>query len=287
MAPHEKDENGHAAGHDAPHGAGGASHGGHDAGGGGHGGHGGEHGHEEHEEGHGGPHEEKPPGAPGWIVSFADMIINLLCFFILMNTFASRQEAGLIADGLGSFRGVGIGGGGPNAMSGGEVGSIDLGAGRVRYRPPKALNTKMLTAPKKDEDDTNRDSLRETTKHALKGDGIVRIPVEIIFAPGSSELTDEQKTALDIIGPILKTQGLTLRIDGYAYAEPCESIRGMAVRRAQTVRKYLVEKCGVDDALVNTIGYGSSGTGKEKHANRVVQDQLGRRIAVIYVIPKA
>lgn len=26
------------------------------------------------------------------------MIINLLCFFILMNTFANRQEAGLVAD---------------------------------------------------------------------------------------------------------------------------------------------------------------------------------------------
>lgn len=285
MAPHEKDEHAKAETHGKPHGqhTGGGDHGGHGA----HDGHSGDHGHDEHEEGHGPPHEEKPLGAPGWIVSFADMIINLLCFFILMNTFASRQEAGLIADGIGSFRGVGIGGGGPNAMSGGEVGSIDLGAGRVRYRPPKALNTKMLTEPKKDEDDANRDSLRETTKHALKGDGIVRIPVEIIFSPGSTELTAEQKTALDIIGPILKTQGLTLRIDGYAYAEPCESIRGMAVRRAQAVRNYLVDQCGVKDALVNMIGYGSSGTGKEKHANRVVQDQLGRRIAVIYVIPKA
>ena len=56
-------------------------------------------GHERHK-----PHEhEAPPGVPPWLISFGDMMTLFLCFFIVLVTMAPKQDAGLIAAGLGPF----------------------------------------------------------------------------------------------------------------------------------------------------------------------------------------
>jgi outer membrane protein OmpA-like peptidoglycan-associated protein len=253
----------------------------------GHGGHDGGHGGGAHEEhgGHKGPHEEKPMGAPGWIVSFADMIINLLCFFILMNTFAAKPQCGFVADGIGAFKGTSVTTGGPSAIGGGEIGAVDLGASKVRYRPPDAVNPKLLEEESGDAHDANRDSLRQTIKKSLLQEGVSRVPIEIIFAPGEHELSGAHRQALDVVGATLRNLSVNVRIDGYAYAEPCDDIRDMAVRRADAVRNYLVKRHGIAEARLRTVGFGSSGAGAEKHKNRVVQDRLGRRIALLYIIP--
>lgn len=233
------------------------------------------------------PPEDKPPGAPSWIVSFADMITNLLTFFILLNAFANSQQAGFIADGLGSFRDVALKAGGPSHMDGGKIGAVDIGASRVRYRPPDALNPEMLDDVQGDIRDHNRDALRQTVKAALKADRVTRIPVELIFEPAKAELTDAHKKALDIIAPTLREFRVDLRIDGYAYAEPTTEIRDLAVSRANAVRDYLSGVHGIEIGRMFTVGYGSSGIGIEKRANRIIQDRLGRRIAIIYLVPRA
>lgn len=232
------------------------------------------------------PPEDKPPGAPSWIVSFADMITNLLTFFILLNAFASTQQAGFIADGLGSFRDVAMRAGGPSHLDGSKVGAVDIGASRVRYRPPDSVNSAMLDDVRGEVDDHNRDSLRQAIKKSLKDDRVSRLPMELIFDPGKDTLTDAHKKALDIVAPTLKEFRVDLRIDGFAYAEPTDEIRSLAIGRANAVRDYLIRTHGLKGERIFSVGYGSSGIGIEKRANRVIQDRLGRRIAIIYLVPK-
>ena len=43
---------------------------------------------------------------PGWVVSFGDMITNLLACFVLMQSLASAQEESLFSAGIGSFKRV-------------------------------------------------------------------------------------------------------------------------------------------------------------------------------------
>lgn len=224
-------------------------------------------------------------GAPGWIVSFSDMVTNLMTFFILLGTFATKQEAGLISDGIGSFRSAVYGGGSGPGVIGGESGTVDLGHARVRYRAPDSVNSSMLEEQEGDITDSNRDSLRDAAKNALKRDAISRIPMEIIFDLSDATLSDAHKRALDVVGPMLRPMTVRLRIDGYAYAEPCDDIRSMALRRAEAVREYLVKAHKIDAARIDCIGFGSSGMGAKNRPNRIVQDYLGRRIAYINLLP--
>ena len=48
-------------------------------------------------------HEDAGLGTPPWLISFGDMMTLFLCFFIVLVTMAPVRDAGLIADGLGSF----------------------------------------------------------------------------------------------------------------------------------------------------------------------------------------
>ena len=54
------------------------------------------------------------PGCPLWIVSFADMISNLVIFFILMATFGAKNAANLEATGGGRDREAGVLAAGPD-----------------------------------------------------------------------------------------------------------------------------------------------------------------------------
>ena len=47
--------------------------------------------------------EEKKAGAPAYIVSYSDIVTNLLAFFILLQVFASHQDPELFNAGRGSF----------------------------------------------------------------------------------------------------------------------------------------------------------------------------------------
>ena len=85
-----------------------AAHGAHDAHGGGeheaHAEHGAEHAAHDAHAGHGKHREhEHPPGVPPWLISFGDMMTLFLCFFIVLVTMAPKQDAGLVAAGLGPF----------------------------------------------------------------------------------------------------------------------------------------------------------------------------------------
>ncbi|HUT61443.1 MAG TPA: flagellar motor protein MotB [Phycisphaerae bacterium] len=51
------------------------------------------------------PHDE-PIAVPSWVVSFGDMITNLLACFVLLLSLASSQDSTLFKVGMGSFRRV-------------------------------------------------------------------------------------------------------------------------------------------------------------------------------------
>ena len=80
----------------------GHGHGGGDSHGGGHGdGHGGKKKHKKHHGGgHGGGHEEGHEGAPEWLISFADMVMLMMGFFVIMFAMNLQPKGGNAGGGV-------------------------------------------------------------------------------------------------------------------------------------------------------------------------------------------
>lgn len=230
--------------------------------------------------------DEPPGGAPLYMVSFGDMMTIMLTFFILLCSYATERQAGFVSDGVGSFKSVINAMGLPGVMPSDKY-PVDLGARQVQYKPVGALNSQLLTDAQSLEHDLNRDALRDVVKDSLKQDDVTRIPVEFIFDRRDISLSDDHRAALDIIAPLIQGKNLRVRIEGYAYEEEADrrETRSIAHVRASAVANYLAEIHGIAAEDLSVLGYGSGGKGPTNSQNRVVQDRLGRRIVLIYLVP--
>ena len=89
------------------------------------------------------PPEPDQQGCPMYMLSFGDMMTNLLCFFILLCAFTNERRVGFISDGLGAFRKALLAHGMPGVLKSDTL-PMDLGAKRVLFRPSKAVMPRML-----------------------------------------------------------------------------------------------------------------------------------------------
>ncbi|QDK36454.1 OmpA family protein [Bdellovibrio sp. NC01] len=85
---------------------------------------------------------------------------------------------------------------------------------------------------------------------------------QIVFAPGSSKLSDDTKAALDQIAQRMKTGSESferIRVAGYGDAGGSASKNlTLSQSRADNIKKYLVSQ-GVPDGKLEAIGMGSTG----------------------------
>ncbi|MEZ6195532.1 MAG: OmpA family protein [Planctomycetota bacterium] len=232
--------------------------------------------------------EDPPPaGAPLYMVSFGDMITIMLTFFILLCSYATQRQAGFVADGVGAFQVVLDTLGLPGVLPGVRQ-PVDLGATKVRYMPAGAINYELLETEDGQLDDLNRNALRDVVKKALTSDEVVQLPTVFVFDYRQTTLSADHRAALDAVATLLRRGRVRLRIEGFAYQEelPPRETRALAAARARAVGDYLTDQYGIARSRIDTVGAGSGGAGKENRANRQVQDFLGRRIAIIYLVPE-
>ncbi len=230
--------------------------------------------------------DDGPSGAPLYMVSFGDMMTILLTFFILLCSYSKERQAGFISDGVGSFKNVVNAMGLPGIMPGDRY-PVDLGASRARYRPAGALNDQFLTDAEGRVTELNRNALRQVVRDALKKTSMTRLPVTLIYDRRETEVSADHRALLDVVAPLLQKQNLTIRIEGYAYEEGLDAraTQETAVARSLSVARYLQEAFGIAERKMRMTGYGSGGAGPERVAERRIQDRLGRRIVLIYLLP--
>lgn len=79
--------------------------------------------------------EAEPTSVPGWVISFGDMITNLLACFVMMQAFATTQDKTLFKAGMGSYRRAVSQCGLPNWMFGKDDGP-EFDYRKIKYPTP-------------------------------------------------------------------------------------------------------------------------------------------------------
>lgn len=217
------------------HGERGAAHGGHEQahGADSHGGHGG---HKAHEHDH-------PPGVPPWLISFGDMMTLFLCFFIVLVTMAPKQDAGLVAAGLGPFVAALENSGNDLPLTGSETLS-KVNTYRKRFGLAEITEDQLIGAA---EIPASHD-VEKLVKEALRPYAEMMQPLVAQFAPGSAELDDNGRRYLALLADTLRPgfrQSLVLEghADDAGPAHGGDDAR-LAAARALAVKRYLVDEHG-------------------------------------------
>lgn len=124
-------------------------------------------------------------------------------------------------------------------------------------------------------------SLSEREEIAQIASSKPKIDLEIRFDYNSAEISKDSTQAVQELGKALSQaslKGQTFVVAGHTDAQGTDEYnQGLSERRADTIKRYLVEKFGINGSDLVTVGYGES---KPKDANAPM-DAANRRVQVV------
>lgn len=197
--------------------------------------------------------KEEPIAVPTWVLTFGDMVTNLMACFVMLQAMASTQDRTLFNAGLGSFKRAVAQFGLPDWMFGKEDRS-DYGHRQPRYPTEEA--------PGKDPDSVRRiidaedEHIRQTFKKLqdeletrsddLPRRALLEVVAPLTFAAGSHELAAADRDWIHALGRQLKQDvrldDVSIYVVGLTGGSDAD-LRGaaLAARRAAGVEQALRE----------------------------------------------
>ncbi|MDH5581699.1 MAG: OmpA family protein, partial [Bdellovibrionales bacterium] len=243
-----------------------------------------------------------PPGLPGWMATFSDLITLLLTFFVLLLSFAKTESAKYEAA-LGSIRNA-FGG---NVLKQGEV----LQPGKSPDNQPVMMESAEIIKPFPidfltmegmfDKHEINRESaedldqmksdlkefdLQENVTIYEMPEGIkVRINDKIYFKKGSVQIEDISVEVFEKVVKLLSNKGWTLFIEGHASKGETSSDGSrdafiLSSLRAAAVAKTIIRR-GVQSSRVSSVFYGDSRPERIPGKSELENQELSRRVDFI------
>jgi len=207
----------------------------------------------------------EPPGdegLPAWMATFADMVTLLLCFFVLLLSFAEQSEE-KYRDALGSIKG---------AFGVKEVRAI---SDQMALFNTSSEATKDMASQISHDDRLllgvimRIKSLIENTDNDLKEgagvtadrDGVVfSANSSAMFKPGTAELEPRAHEILDSVIKVLKDYKLNLVVRGHTDDRPISTKQfpsnwELSAARAAVALDYILQKGGIEISRAKAVGY--------------------------------
>jgi chemotaxis protein MotB len=209
------------------------------------------------------PPEEPPAdeGLPAWMATFADMVTLLLCFFVLLLSFAEQSEE-KYRDALGSLKG---------AFGAKEIRAVsedmaqfntssaakDL-ASKISHDERLLLGVVMRIKSLLDDEDVE---LKEGTGVTADRDGVVfSANSASLFKSGSAELTADSSRILDKVIKVLMDYKLHLVVRGHTDDRPVSTKKypsnwELSAARAAVALNYIIGNGGIEINRAKAVGY--------------------------------
>jgi chemotaxis protein MotB len=178
--------------------------------------------------------EASGPGTPPWLISFGDMMTLFLCFFIILVTMAPKQDAGLVAAGVGEFvnvlEGTGVGG-----ALGGNARMEKVNEFRQRFGLQPLTLDEYLAGQPETKSSPNLDKL---VQNSLSDYSELSQPAIVEFDAGSATLTPEATKQVDMLASVLNpAKGQLLVLEGHSGRDST-----LAAKRAFAIRQRFVDE---------------------------------------------
>jgi chemotaxis protein MotB len=203
-----------------------------------------------------GPEEEPKNeyGSPAWVITFSDMVTLMLCFFILLLSFANTDSE--------SFRSA--------------AGSVRQAFGAARPAAPRPAGAEssveppaMPAAPSVAKAPATLERVRAYLSQRGLSDAVdviesprgvvLRAKDRVLFATADADLNPAGLAVLDTVKALALGFEGRLAIEGHSDDRPMQSARfpsnwELSSARAGAVLRYLLEQ-GLDTSLVYVAGY--------------------------------
>ncbi len=225
-----------------------------------------------------GQEEECIKGAPGWVVTFGDMMSLLLCFFVLIISFSTmdvikyRSLVGSLRSALGAQSAV------AQKVIVGRQTAVNLGEhqpGRQSMTEEELENE--LVAAVEEEGMTG-----EATLHRTDRGVVLRVRQNVLFEPGSARILPESMPLLKKVAVVCRYFPRNVYVEGHTDAIPVSSeiyptnwelsaARACAVVRFLLDMEHLPPEKFVASGLAATVPLSPSNSPEGRAKNRRVE----------------
>ena len=208
---------------------------------------------------------EDPPGdegLPPWMATFADMVTLLLCFFVLLLSFAEQSEE-KFRDALGSLQG---------AFGVREVRAVSQDM--AQFNTSSSATKEMAASISRDERlllgvvmriksliDELDVKLRDGTGVTADRDGVIfSASSAALFYPGTSDPKPEAAQFFDMVIKVLKDYKLNIVVRGHTDDIPISTRKypsnwELSASRAAVALDYIINKGGIEINRAKAVGY--------------------------------
>jgi chemotaxis protein MotB len=209
------------------------------------------------------------PGAPAWMVTFADLMALMMTFFVLLYSFSSIDEtkyraiARSMASGFGGVLRT------TNTPSANSAGPTSVIPSPMRRRPRGKATARRQGGSDQELGKKLQESLAgeiaegimsvETTGNSV----VIRFPDDIAFPSGSDEISDEIMPILKRLTEALQEAPGMIMVSGHTDDRPINSDKfrsnwSLSTDRAVTVIQRLEELGTIDSSRISAVGYGDT-----------------------------
>lgn len=198
--------------------------------------------------------KKEDPGAPAWMATYSDMVTLLLCFFVLLFSFATLDVQ--------KFQAI------AQSMSG-SLGVLDSG---ITLTMEPLVNSFPADSPTEEAEEFNKifeqmsEYIRENNLEAsiiLRLDErglLVRFLDDVLFDSGKADLTPKAREIINKVAEIIKQNNKNIRVEGHTDNVPINTFRfpsnwELSTTRAVNVVKHLIEENNIKPERMSASGY--------------------------------
>jgi chemotaxis protein MotB len=224
--------------------------------------------------------EENESSRGGWEVVYSGFAMILLCFFIMLSSFSTIEEAKIMRFVKSFVNAVSIMPGGVSA----EEGRVIL----PDSKPMVETNSPLAAVYAELKLLTRRLQIEKDVAIALTAEGLaLRLSDHTLFESGAAGISPEAVPLLDKIGSIIARTDYHVRIEGHTDNVPIHNRQfpsnwELSTSRAVNVLRYMVEHFQIPSARLSAAGFGeyqpiasnSSEAGRDRN----------RRVEIIFAV---